>query len=127
MAPPPPAPFDSAPAGAVRVRSASFSRAISSIASEKSQPVTLPLTPTAWASSNARSPVPQQTSRALSPGSSSARSTARSRQRRSRPAVITWFMRSYTPAMRSNIVRTCVENSSESRLGCAAAPAPAAP
>ena len=57
---------------------AAFSRARSSIGSEKSQPTTWPPGETRPASSKARSPVPQQTSRAESPGLSSARSAARS-------------------------------------------------
>ena len=40
-------------------------------------------------------------------GDSRARSAARSRQRWCSPAVMTEFIRSYGPAMRSNIARTC--------------------
>ena len=50
--------------------------------------------PTRRASSKARSPVPVATSSARSPGATAARSAARWRQRRSRPAVMTAFMRS---------------------------------
>src|SRR5581483_8663923 len=100
-----------------RRRRAAFSRASSSIGSEKSQPTTVPSGPTRRASSSARSPVPQHASSAASPGRSSARSAARARQRWCRPAVIAVFTRSYTPATRSNIVRTCAANSGDSRVG----------
>ena len=52
-------------------------RARSSIGSEKSQPTTRPSGPIRLRSSRARSPVPQQTSRASDPGRLCARSTAR--------------------------------------------------
>ena len=54
----------------------------------------------------ARSPVPQQTSRALDPGASPAQRTARERQAPSMPMLITRFMRSYDGEIRSNISRT---------------------
>ena len=69
-------------------------RATSSIGSEKSDPTTVPGGPTRRASSTARSPVPLATSSALPPGSSAARSAARSRQRWCSPAVMTEFIRS---------------------------------
>src|SRR5438105_5644605 len=83
-----------------------FSRASSSIPSEKSAPTTSPDDPTRCSSSIARSPVPVATSRTRSPEPTAARSAARSRQRWCRPTVITEFSRSYTRAMRSNIART---------------------
>ena len=72
--------------------------------SEKSEPTT---DAPREASSIARSPVPVATSSAREPGPTRARSAARSRQRWCSPAVMTEFMRSYGPAMRSNIARTC--------------------
>src|SRR5688500_14637094 len=72
--------------------------------SEKSEPTT---SAPREASSIARSPVPVATSSAREPGPTRARSAARSRQRWCSPAVMTEFMRSYGPAMRSNIARTC--------------------
>src|SRR4051794_27645953 len=79
--------------------------------SEKSEPITSPDGPTRRASSIARSPVPVATSSTRSPGPTAARSAARERQRWCIPTVMTEFMRSYTPAMRSNIARTCVSGS----------------
>src|SRR5579859_7998405 len=71
--------------------------------SAKSLATTEPDGPTRRASSKARSPVPVATSSARPPGASPARSAARRRHWWCRPAVITEFMRSYRPAMRSNI------------------------
>src|SRR3954451_22272523 len=85
--------------------------------SEKSLPTTRPSGPICRLSSRARSPVPQQMSSASEPGPTCARSTARWRHSWWSPAVIAEFIRSYTPAIRSNIPRTSVANSSESRLG----------
>ena len=53
------------------------------------------------------------------PGRTAARSTARARQRWCSPAVIAVFMRSYTPAMRSNIARTCPASSTPCGVGAA--------
>src|SRR5919201_6963366 len=79
-----------------------FRRARSSIRSEKSSPTTRP---PARSSASARSPVPQQASSTRSPGRTTDRAVSR-RQRPSSPAVMTRFIKSYTGAIRSNIVRT---------------------
>ena len=68
-----------------------FPRARASMPSEKSEPTTS--APRA-ARAIARSPVPVATSSAREPGPTRARSTARSRQRWCRPAVMTEFMTS---------------------------------
>src|SRR5438128_4017333 len=80
-------------------------RASSSIAGEKSTPMTLPDGPTNGRSSWASLPVPVHRSSAVCPGRSAARRAARRRQARSRSALKSRFRASYRAATWSNICR----------------------
>src|ERR1700694_3636099 len=80
-------------------------RASSSIAGEKSIPITRPDGPTYGRSSWASFPVPSQSASAVSPGRSAARRAARRRQARSRSALNRRLRASYRAATWSNICR----------------------
>src|ERR1700694_4638786 len=80
-------------------------RASSSIAGEKSIPITRPDGPTYGRSSWASFPVPVQRSSAVSPGRSAAQRAARRRQARSRSALNRRLRASYRAATWSNICR----------------------
>src|SRR6202521_5416401 len=80
-------------------------RASSSIAGEKSIPITRPDEPTYGRSSWASLPVPVQRSSAVWPGWSAARRAARRRQARSRSALKRRLRASYRAATWSNICR----------------------